>query len=289
MAHAYAFLVSRAMFEWKAGQEAAAAQLMAEANQAAADPASVLLCAVIEAQRYQLGKKLVQTFQRQFDAEIRKRARGAGIGEMSRLLRSYLVAEIDYPLRDKHVEQLTNYIERASRVRLAEADLRETCQFLSASQCDSGLLEEVLQRARRNHPDTPLFWLLTAESEYRQGPFGCDRRFALRSLEKARQLIEAAPDCEDAALLPAIKERETFFRELAESSSGPPDMLPPDMLPPGPVPKDLAGPLLDMIGQMCQEDGVPMEELLDHLADELGFDPFADVGRPRTGKRKKKR
>ncbi len=272
-----AFRVAQAMFEWKAGFQIEAAKWIDSAQEVASDPATVLLLAAIESQRYRLAKQVGQRFQKSLDAELSKRVRGAAVGEMSRVLAAHLEVGTNYPALEKHVKQLSKYIGRASRSKLSEQDLRGACLFLMAAPSDDGLLDKVLRRATTHHPQTPLFWYLMAENEYQRGPFAGNQHLALRCFERARTLIEASPDCQDARLMPQIKQRETLFREMQSR-----------------VPVPLAGSgnpldqLMQMMSAMCAAEGVSMDEVLEDVEDQFGFNPIEELEKKFGGFKRKR-
>lgn len=259
----YDHQVFQAVFAWKAGQESEASQRLARAEEMAPDRAAVMLCAAIESQRFKLSKDRVKTFEAGLAAELKGRVRGPAVGELSRLMYAFLKTNIRYPGLHKHVGQLMRYIGRASRIHLSLDELRHACLFVNLADFESNLQEKLARRGTRQHPEAPLFWYLTGESEISKGPLECDGKFALKCLEKASELIEASPNCPDAPLLNEIRESITFLRDRIEEMTVPPSRG-------GPFAAGLD--LEDMIGAfqaMCESMGVSPEGVLDDAEGEF--------------------
>ena len=185
-------LVGRAALELKAGELGLAQRLLDRARNQSGEAAPVWLQMTIESRRYALSKLVSDEFEHRWLTTLKKSRRSVAAGQMCRMMTAYLLMNVDYRGRDKHVAKLLDFLGGCKRIKWQAGDLRTALDFLIA--CEHGeerhneasrgrksagetarLLADLATRARRKFPDNGFFHLAVGEIEMRKGPAKCNR------------------------------------------------------------------------------------------------------------------
>jgi tetratricopeptide (TPR) repeat protein len=220
LADAYDVLARKALLELKAGDMGLGQQLIQRATTQAGEAAPVLLVLAVESIRFGLSKQVQRQFDKDWIAALKKKCRSDTAGRMCEALASYLVGGVEYPRRVVHIEMLTEYVRRCSRVKWTARDLRHVCEFLDVlylHEMDEDtafeLLDKLVEKGCKEFPGSAYFQFTAGELEFRQDPGYCDRRLAHKCFERALEFAKASSDPLDVKLVELAKERLTFLGE----------------------------------------------------------------------------
>jgi tetratricopeptide (TPR) repeat protein len=261
-------LARQAVFEWKAGRTEFAEQLADAARAAALEPAPALLLLAAEAARYKLPRGVRERFHKEWLKALKNRCTSSTAGQMAEQMASFLLSDVEYVGRAEHVRGVLDYVRRSSRVKYHPEDLRNVGQFLlAADQPDE--LAKVVRKGRKNFPEHPYFHLMAGELEVRKGPFGCNRRAAVRSFGQALDLAENFDHLEATTWAEVARTRLTFLEQVG---------LPDPAAGPGPFggrsvpssPDEFVGMVAEMFERMGIDPDEAFAEMLDEMGDEMG-------------------
>jgi tetratricopeptide (TPR) repeat protein len=309
----YTYLTKRSIFEEKAGDMEAAKRWQAQAREQIAEPAPVLLLEAVESRRYQLPASHGKALAEQWIKELKKKCRSETAGAMCQLLHGYLVAELEYTGRASHLAELIKYVERGSRVRWREEDLRHVCQFLDFVHKQKhgnvlATLEKYVKKGVRSFPQSAFFHFFLGELEFGKGPYQCNRRLAHDSFSRAVALSETPTDPAEAIVREAAQKRLTFLGAVGDAPPLPLnfyDDLPfldddyddeyddfdeSDLQALGPQMAELAqNPAMrDLIAGMARSMGIDPDEAFDHIARRTQSDS-QETGRSKPAKKPKRK
>lgn len=230
----YHLLVCEAALEYKAGELGLGHRLVERARSEAGEPTSVLLYLTIQAIRYALPKAISAEFEHQWVTALKKKCNSSAAGRMCKILRAYVLMEIDYPGLGEHVGHLSGYLRRCSRVKWQASDLCNVCSLLDTLSeeeerfdelydgpcAPDELLEKFVRKGLETFPENPYFHCMTGELEVRLGPMGCNRRYAYDCLQQALELAKDSRSAEDAEVAERAKRLLTMLGEVGLDARG---------------------------------------------------------------------
>jgi tetratricopeptide (TPR) repeat protein len=216
----YSYLGRKAIFETKAGARDAADRYEKEALGLLVESTPLWLVFHMESIRYKLTKAMQNHYAELWKKDLRKKCRSETAGAMAAFLSPYVGAKIDYPGRDKHVKDLVGYIERTTRLKYRLGDLEEVCQFLVCVPDTPGILEKLIQKGLKDHPQSVLVQMMTGGIEMGKGPIRCRPTIAKGHLEKALKFAESSTRTNETSLIPKIKEMLSVISELTSGPMG---------------------------------------------------------------------
>jgi hypothetical protein len=174
---------------------------------ASEDPAPIFLLRAIEARRYQLPPDRVQEFTSIWQKAAGRKGTVGGVCEACKIMAGYfhLGAENlhDY-MRDLEVEA---YVRRNVRKKFTLPQLRQVCGILFVWNTDSQVLQQLVRKARKAHPEVAYFAYLAGEIEYERGPGNCNTRAALKAFRDALRLASHSREPEEIELVETIRDR----------------------------------------------------------------------------------
>jgi tetratricopeptide (TPR) repeat protein len=217
----YAYLAGKAIFEAQAQETDQSKAFIAEAQLALIEPAPLWLVLAIESIRYRAGRKSQEGYARLWESELKKAVRSETAGEMACLLDSLLKAGIEYPGLDKQVKKLITYLGRSLKLTYRRADLERVCEFLGHLPQQVALLEKLVKRGLKEHPQSARLHFEAGASEFRKGMFDGSAAVARQHLEKAVELVGVSTERADSDLLPQIKEMLSVLNDLMDGPLGP--------------------------------------------------------------------
>jgi tetratricopeptide (TPR) repeat protein len=262
-------LARRAAFEFKAGNDAQAEELVERARPLPNEPTVLWLSLAIESVRYELPPALRERFQREFQSALARKANSETAGALAVLIGGYFIGQIDYPGRDGHAQDVLRYLKRTTRLKYREPDLRQVCALLAhAGPEDDKLLAALVKRGLKLFPNSPFFIRMDAERGLMGGPMAFNSPRTREKLQRALALAQASQDPQDAALVPGLQALLARLQDLSETMR----TLPLPFGLPG------AGNLNDMFGA-----------LMDQFDPDFDFDDDEPDVPPRQPPRRKKR
>ncbi|HUT90084.1 MAG TPA: hypothetical protein VMY37_11345 [Thermoguttaceae bacterium] len=306
---AFHLLARKALFELKARNFDLGEQLVERAQSQTGERTPALLALTIESIRYDLSRTVRKSFERQWQAALKRRCRSETAGLMCMTTAAYLRIGVDYPGWSAHVRQLLAYVRRCSRVKWQPGDLRNVCDFVDAATDreefseEFELLEKLVRKGVRKFPEDPMLQFLAGEVEMGKGPAECNRSYARRCFQQAAKLAEESNDPKAAAVADRAKRAVSFLEDVGLDFPEHHDGFPPHCGPfAGPSPDDFDDPddfdpldavppgeLLTMFIRACAAMGLDPEEVLDEAA-RGGPIPIRLPKRPsRSRPRKKKK
>ena len=202
----YSFLARKVLFEAKASERDQSDRYLKEAQAALDEPTPLWMVLAIESVRYEMSAATKAGYAELWSADLKKKCQSRTAGEMALTLHTYMQAGVDYSGRSGHVNQLTAYLKRTTRIKYRQIDIEHVCAFLSDLPAQRGLLGKLLKlgleaasriggaQLRRQGS-----WLLPRASPRSSIPM------AKKHLEKALKLAEASTAPTETALLPTIK------------------------------------------------------------------------------------
>ena len=211
----YSFLARKVLFEAKASERDQSDRFLKEAQAALDEPTPLWMVLAIESIRYEMSAATKAGYAELWSADLKKKCQSQTAGEMALTLHTYMQAGVDYPGRAGHVNQLTAYLKRTTRIKYRQIDIERVCTFLSDLPAQRGLLGKLLKLGLKQHPESVV---LNAEAgklavATSKPPF--IDPMAKKHLEKALKLAEASTAPTETALLPMIKSQLTMINELS--------------------------------------------------------------------------
>ena len=146
------YVARKAVFEMKAGQRDAADRYEKEAVALLAEPTPLWLVLQVESIRFKLTKATQKHYAELFKKDLKKKCRSETAAAMAFLLTAYLVSNIEYPGRDKHVRDVRAYLGRTTRLKYRREDLETVCEFLAQLQKGDELLRKAGRTGRERAP-----------------------------------------------------------------------------------------------------------------------------------------
>lgn len=216
----YAHLATKAVFEARAGRNDQSDTFIARAQLGLIEPAPLWLALAIQSIRYRADQKSRAGYARHWESELKKPVRSETAGEMAWLLTSLLKEGVEYPGRDTQVKKLVTYLGRSLKLAYRRLDLERVCEFLGHLPEKVDLLEKLVKRGLKEHPQSARLHFEAGAIEFRNGMFGGSQAVARRHLEKAVDLAGSLTERADVELLPAIKEVLSVFNDLTGSPLG---------------------------------------------------------------------
>ena len=216
----YVYLAKRSMFERRAGETALADEYEQQALAKLVEPAPVWLALAIESIRFRMTKTIQTGYQRLWVAEVKKKARSETAGAMADLLDAFVASETAYPGRAGHIKKVVAYLDRARTLKYRREDIESVCEFLNRLGTKPELMQKLVARGVKQHPDSVLLNFYTGLAEMSDGPCAFKLLRAQFSLEKAIKLAEGSTDPKETALLPAIKSTLAALQEFAGRGPG---------------------------------------------------------------------
>ena len=131
LSHASHLDARRVALELKAKRLDLANEIIHQTLGQGPESASFRLALVIEARRFELVSADVTRIDAEWAAELTKKVRGDSAGALASLLSSFLALKISYRDRDKHVQQVVDYLARTTRIKYEFPDLNAVCLFLA--------------------------------------------------------------------------------------------------------------------------------------------------------------
>ncbi len=216
----YAYLATKAIFEARAKQNDQRDALIAKAQLGLIEPAPLWLALAIQSIRYRLDQKSRAGYARLWESELKKAVRSETAGEMAWLLDSLLKEGVEYPGRDTQVKKLVAYLGRSLKLSYRRLDLERACAFLGQLPEQVDLLEKLVKRGLKEHPQSARLHFEAGATEFRKAMFGGSEAVARRHLEKAVELAGSSTERADVELLPEIKEMLSVFNDLTGGPLG---------------------------------------------------------------------
>ena len=223
----YYLLASKAMFEFKAGDEAAGKRFLDDACVALDNSPPAYLLLLIEAIRYQLPYKLdgiKGDLERRLQRGLSQKPQGKAAGLLCRILKDIISEKVDYFARPTHLKQVLAYLKRCGKIRWNVGELLDVCRFIQALPVASrtsqwrDLYEKLLCRGMKLFPECADFPILAGCHEIDKGPRLGNPITARRYLERGRDLAKKAGPA-SATLLETAERSLAFLEDLLESFS----------------------------------------------------------------------
>lgn len=211
------YVARKAVFEMKAGQRDAADRYEKEAVALLAEPTPLWLVLQVESIRFKLTKATQKHYAELFKKDLKKKCRSETAAAMASFLTAYLVSDIEYPGRDKHVREVRAYLGRTARLKYRREDLETVCEFLAQLQKGDELLSKLVERGVREHRDSVLLHLMAGVLEVDKGPIRCRTHVAKEHLDKALSLAVASSRPAETRLIPRIKQISSVISELTST------------------------------------------------------------------------
>ncbi|HKI21001.1 MAG TPA: hypothetical protein VKA15_24120, partial [Isosphaeraceae bacterium] len=216
----YVYLAAKAVFEARARQNDQRDAFIAKAQLGLLEPAPLWLALAIQSIRYRADQKFRAGYARLWESELKKAVKSETAGEMAWMLDSLLNEGVEYPGRDTQVKKLVTYLARSLKLSYRRLDLERVCEFLGHVPEKAALLEKLVVRGLKEHPQSARLHFEAGGIEFRKGMFGGSEAVARRHLEKAVELAGSSTERADVELLPQIKEMLSLFNDLAGSPLG---------------------------------------------------------------------
>jgi hypothetical protein len=217
----YCYLARKAMFEAKAGQVDLSDRFIKEAEASLVEPTPLRLALVIESIRYSMPKATQDHYAELWNSDLKKKCRSETAGALASLLDAFLECQIEYPGRARHIKQVADYLDRASRLKYRRQDIERVCEFLAHLPEQAKLFEKRLNQGLKQHPGSVRLNLAAGILEIEKGNLSFAKSKARKHLEAALNLAQASTDPKETALLPTIKNALTLINEISASPFGP--------------------------------------------------------------------
>jgi hypothetical protein len=224
----FSFAVRRACFEIKAGCPEAARTILQDAQESLPEASPLWLAMAIETRRFQLPQPEIDRYESLWSKASSAKVRSETAGALAGLLVDYLVGQVAYPGRDEHIEQVTGYLARATRLKYTHDNLFQICDFLAQVPGQEPLLQKFVKRGFTLFPNHPQYPMLMGAIEMQKGPFRANIVQARRHYEAALKLAEASDqsDPKIIGMIPAIKKVLSSLNELTAGPLGLPFPFP---------------------------------------------------------------
>jgi tetratricopeptide (TPR) repeat protein len=226
----FAYLVRRAMFEYKARLDDAGDRYVEQARALLSDPGPIWMALLIESIRFKMPKARSDEYTRLWDVELKKKPKAETAGEMAGLMGSLLHVDVEYTGRAGHIKKIVDYVRKAASLKYRREHMENIVGFLSELMPrEHSLFERMAKAGVKQHPDSVPLQMTAGTLEMNKA--GMDTLFDMiipaavrRHFETALKLAESSSDPKDAALLPEIRERLSMLEEVQEAMDryGPP-------------------------------------------------------------------
>jgi tetratricopeptide (TPR) repeat protein len=276
----YHIVCRQAAVEIKAGQRQRGEALFAQACQTAPSRLVAVFQMLVEAIRMPLEPQRITKLEREFRRGLKAQPEGPSAVALLSLLHSYATLGISYDGLPAHQTLVLQYLKRALRVPLSEAELQSICMYLRAWP-DNKLLLDFATRGSKEFPYQPVFPYTAAQYYFALGPEQCPMPKLQTALERALALSRANPAY--AELASEIEELQQVLHTLTMLGDLGQHMRHFNME--DAPPQELLGALADLFGLSLDDDE---EEHWFDLDDdeELDEPPWSSRG-PRRGRRKR--
>lgn len=154
----YRMCARRAALEYKAKQPSRAAEFVEAGLAKAAAPVSFYHCMSVESHCYKLPKTRQAEFESHWKKGLGVKKSGPAASEMAKTMIAVLWQKTNYPGRDAHVAKVVAYLQRTSRTKYTEDELRDVCEFLDLAEVGTRWFEMLTRRGQREFPRNPLFF-----------------------------------------------------------------------------------------------------------------------------------
>jgi tetratricopeptide (TPR) repeat protein len=199
--------------EFKAGDAAAADDLLQKALAEKGERLAVIFSLLIEVIRLKLPRPLKTRFDREFNEALAQPANVEAACALIDTAATHSNAGITYVGQKTHEKKVLAYVERLSGANLSEAQLVELIDGVQAIGSNH-LERKLIAQGLRRFPQSPWFPLAQAREEIAKGPRRCRGYLVRASLERARQLAEALP--RDPRQQEVLAEIDRQMEELEE-------------------------------------------------------------------------
>ena len=275
----YHILCRQAAVEIKAGQRQRGEALFAQACQMAPSRLGAVFQMLVEAIRMPLESEWITRLEREFRRGLKEKPTGPNAVALLSLLYAYTTLGISYDGLPAHQTLVMQYLKRALRAPLSEAELQRLCMCLKAWP-DNKLLLDFATRGAKEFPHQPVFPYAAARYYFALGPERCPIPKLQTALERALTLARANPAyaelVDEIEGLQQVLHTLTFLGDLDHHMRhfSMEDEPPPELL----------GALADLFGLSLDDEE---EDWFDFDADEeLDEPPRSSRGR-RRGRRKR--
>jgi tetratricopeptide (TPR) repeat protein len=275
----YHIVCRQAAVELKAGQRQRAEALFAQACQTAPSRLVAVFQMLVEAIRMPLEAQWITTLEREFRRDLKAQPEGASAVALLHLLYAFTTLGLSYAGLPAHQTLVMQYLKRALRVPLSEAELQRLCMCLKVWP-DNKLLLDFATRGAQEFPHQPVFPYAAARYYLALGPERCPMPKLQTALERALTLSRANPAY--AELADEIEELQhvlhtiMFLGDLGQHM-GHVDRA--DAPPP-----ELVGALADLFGLSLDDEAA---DWFDCDADEELEEPPRSARGRRRGRRKR--
>lgn len=188
----YHIVCRQAAVELKAGQRQRGEELFAQACQIAPSRLVAGFQMLVEAIRMPLEPQRISTLERDFQRGLKAKPAGPNAVALLSLLHAFTTLGISYDGLPAHQTLILQYLKRALRVPLSEAELQHICTCLQAWP-DNKLLLDFATRGSREFPLQPAFPHAAARYYFALGPERCPMPKLQTALERALTLSRANP------------------------------------------------------------------------------------------------
>jgi tetratricopeptide (TPR) repeat protein len=178
--------------EFKAGNDAAAEELLEKARADQGDRLAVAFGLLVEVIRLKLPRPLKTRFDKEFNEALAEPPTVEAACALIATAAAHRDAGVDYVGQKTHEKKVLAYLERLSDADLAEGPLVQLIdgvQTLESKRLGKKLVDEGLRR----FPESPYFPLARAKEEIAKGPYRCRDWIARPALTRAKELAEALP------------------------------------------------------------------------------------------------
>lgn len=206
-------LGQRSILERKAGQDDEAMRLDAEARALLQEPTAALLVLATEAARHKLSKTLVKAYRDDWEKLLKKKCASETAGLMALTMRGLIKCRVEYEGFDKHLQAVSDYIARTTKVKYERRHLVAVCEFYLgldrhlSRQLKGGvgkILGNMATRGTKLFPEDPFFWTARGDAQLAlkpHSPWTAERYF-----EKALELAEANPQSASPEMINHIRD-----------------------------------------------------------------------------------
>ena len=275
----YHILCRQAAVELKAGQRRRGEELFAQACQTAPSRLVAVFQMLVEAIRMPLESRWSTRLEREFRRGLKEKPTGPNAVALLGLLHAYATLGVSYDGLPAHQTLVLQYLKRALRVPLSEAELQRLCMCLQAWP-DNKLLLDFATRGAQEFPHQPVFPYAAARYYLALGPERCPVPRLQTALERALTLARANPAYTELAdeieelqqvlhTLMLLGDLDHHMRHFSTEDEPPPELL---------------GALADLFGLSLDDEE---EDWLDFDADEELDEPPWSSRRQRRGRRKR--
>jgi tetratricopeptide (TPR) repeat protein len=200
--------------EFKAGDDARAEELLAQAMADAGSRLGVTYSMLVEVIRLRL-TKLKKRFNDEFNALLAQPADGASAAAVADTTAAHKSAGVTYHGQKTHEKKVFGYLQKALGAPLAEEQLDRIGSSLLILE-NHKLLLEYGEAGQARYPNNAYFPYYVAESYILLGPYRCPAFRVRELLADVRRLArEMPPDSRRDALLESVQRREQMVASLS--------------------------------------------------------------------------